>query len=123
MTSNETADLLGRYYEAWGTGDPDKVLAFFSDESVFEDLAFEARFEGAEAIRSFAVMTYAGVPDFRVEPHTVVANGRHAGASWTNTFLVGRKRSGSSSVPAATLVRPKVVTPYRLVPHSAQKLR
>ena len=50
------------YYATWSTGDPDKVIEFFANEAVFEDLAFEAKFEGLDAIRSFAVLTYNGVP-------------------------------------------------------------
>lgn len=73
---------LHEYYATWSAGDPDKVIEFFADGAVFEDLAFEAKFEGLEAIRSFAVLTYNGVPDFRVAPQQIVVNGSHAAASW-----------------------------------------
>jgi steroid delta-isomerase-like uncharacterized protein len=90
--------MLRRYYTAWGTGDPDAVVRFFTEDAVFEDLAFAARFDGAGAIRQFAVITYAGVPDFRVEPEAIVvgANGG-AAAAWTMT---GTHRGDLPGIPA-----------------------
>ena len=73
---------LRDYYTAWTEIEPEKVIAFFANEASFEDLAFEAKFEGLEAIRSFVDLTYSGVPDFRVVPKQIVVNGSHAAASW-----------------------------------------
>ena len=73
---------LRDYYAAWTAGEPDKVMEFFADGAIFEDLAFEAKFEGLDAIRSFVDLTYNGIPDFRVVPQQIVVNGSHAAASW-----------------------------------------
>ena len=55
------ADRSGvrEYYATWSAGDPDKIVEFFADEAVFEDLAFDAKFEGPDAIRSFVDLTMA----------------------------------------------------------------
>ena len=74
--------MLREYYASWATGDPDKVAAFFKDTSVFEDLAFEAKFEGREGVRSFAKLTYSGAPDFKVEPTRILVDGTSAAATW-----------------------------------------
>lgn len=80
--SKQNEERLREYYRAWGGGDPDAVTSFFTEDAIFEDLAFGARFDGRAAIRQFAAITYAGIPDFRVEPETIVATERGAGVAW-----------------------------------------
>ena len=43
----DPTDLMTRYYAAWSRQDADGVMEFFGDRSVFEDLAFEAKFSPA----------------------------------------------------------------------------
>ena len=71
------------YYAIWETANPDKITECFAAEAVFEDLAFDVKFEGLEALRSFVDLTYKGIPDFRVVPQQTVVNGSHAAASWS----------------------------------------
>ena len=82
MNQQAAIDMLRRYYAAWGTGEPDRVAEFFCDDAVFEDLAFEAKFEGLDGVRTFAAITYGGVPDFKVEPDTIIVDGDRAATSW-----------------------------------------
>ena len=84
-------------YTTWSAGDPDRVVEFFADGAVFEDLAFDAKFEGLDAIRSFVDLTYTGVPDFRVVPQQIVVNGSHAAASW---IMSGTHRGDLPGLPA-----------------------
>ena len=77
-----TEDKLREYYAAWGTGNPDLVASFFSSQCMFEDLAFEARFDGQEGVREFARLTYSGIPDFRVVPTQIAIHQSHAGVAW-----------------------------------------
>jgi steroid delta-isomerase-like uncharacterized protein len=91
-------EMLRRYYAAWGTADPDAVVRFFTEDAVFEDLAFAARFDGAAGIRQFAMLTYSGVPDFRVEPEAIVAGaGGRAAAAWV---MSGTHRGDFPGLPA-----------------------
>lgn len=75
--------VLRDYYAAWSRQDPDGVMTFFSADSSFEDLAFAAKFEGLEQIRSFVDLTFAGAPDFEVRPTKIVAGNQEAAAAWT----------------------------------------
>lgn len=90
-------DTLRRYYAAWSTQDADAVMQFFRPDSVFEDLAFEAKFEGIDQIRSFVDLTYAGVPDFRVVPESIVSNGVSAAAAW---IMAGTHSGDMPGLPA-----------------------
>ncbi|MFK7896137.1 MAG: ester cyclase [Myxococcota bacterium] len=86
MTADDPQAFIRDYYAAWGTGDPNQVLRFFSENASFEDLAFEARFEGLDQIRSFAELTYSGAPDFQVIPTNVFTSpDGSAGAEWAMT--------------------------------------
>jgi steroid delta-isomerase-like uncharacterized protein len=80
------ADLetqLRRCYEAWSRQDAGAVMEFFTDVSSFEDLAFAAKFEGLEQIRSFVDLTFAGSPDFKVCPKQIIVGDGMAAAAWT----------------------------------------
>lgn len=89
--------LLRQYYQAWSGQDPAMVLSFFHDDSSFEDLAFGAKFCGLDEIRSFVDITYAGSPDFRVEPTRIVAGSDAAAAAWT---MSGTHRGDLPGLPA-----------------------
>ena len=75
--------LLRDYYQAWSRQDVDSVLEFFTDDSIFEDLAFAAKFQGLDQIRYFVDLTYAGSPDFRVVPNQIIVGDAMAAAAWT----------------------------------------
>lgn len=88
---------LQAYYASWGTGDPNKVAAFFTDNCVFEDLALEARFEGVVGVIQFAKLTYGAIPDFKVEPTHLMVSGKSAAASWV---MSGTHRGDLPGLPA-----------------------
>ncbi len=50
---------------AWTSNDPEKVLALFTDDCVFEDVTFGVVARGKEEICSFAIRASAAVPDFK----------------------------------------------------------
>ena len=75
--------MLEAYYAAWGHGDPDAIAAYFTPDAVFEDVAFDARFEGPEGVRDFARLTFQGVPDFQIAPERITVDGEDAAAWWT----------------------------------------
>ena len=93
----DTTETLRAYYAAWSTGDPDAVAAFFTEDAVFEDRAFEARFEGRDGVRTFAKITYRGVPDFRVEPVRLFVSGDDGAAAW---LMSGTHSGALPNLPA-----------------------
>ncbi|MEO1130271.1 MAG: ester cyclase [Planctomycetota bacterium] len=86
--------MLEMYYAAWCSGDPDAVAAFFENDAVFEDLAFGARFEGLDGVRTFAQITFAGVPDFHITPTQILVDGEQAAAAWTMTGTFAADMAG-----------------------------
>jgi len=102
-------ELIEQYYAAWQPGNADSILAFFTEDAVFEDLAFEARFEGPDQIRAFIDLTYSGIPDFAVKPTHIVVGDGSAAAEWVMSGthqgdLPGLPRTGQAFALRASSV-------------------
>jgi len=61
MATPDLERMFDDWAMAWTSNDPEKVLALFTDDCVFED----AVARGKEEIRSFATRAFAAVPDFK----------------------------------------------------------
>ena len=97
MDPIKTESMLREYYASWGTGNPENIVRYFEETSIFEDLAFQARFEGINGIREFAKLTYNGAPDFKVEPTRIVVQGSSAAAAW---LMSGTHSGDMPNLPA-----------------------
>ena len=64
--SNETR-IASRWIAAWNSHDVERVLDVFTEDVVYEDVAFGVVNHGAAELRAFAAANFAAVPDFRVE--------------------------------------------------------
>jgi hypothetical protein len=68
MASAELQRIADDWATAWSctdSGDPENVLALFTEECVFEDVTFGVVARGTEELRGFANRAFAAVPDFR----------------------------------------------------------
>lgn len=63
------------YMKAWSSGDADALAAFFAEDCVFVDHAFQQTLSGREAVREFVAAAFAAIPDFWVTPGTIVVEG------------------------------------------------
>lgn len=52
---------------AWNSGDGQRMAALFTEDGVYEDFAFERRYQGREAIASWVSLTLQVIPDTRIE--------------------------------------------------------
>jgi steroid delta-isomerase-like uncharacterized protein len=52
---------------AWSTHDPDKVIEFYNDDVVYEDVAFGEVNHGKAELRKFAAEFFQEVPDLKLE--------------------------------------------------------
>ena len=67
--------LVEQHFKAWSSGDIDGIVACFSEECVFEDLALQATFEGHAALREFAAAAFAALPDFQWTATKIFSDG------------------------------------------------
>jgi steroid delta-isomerase-like uncharacterized protein len=61
------AQVLDEWAAAWLAHDTDKILSLYTDDCVYEDVAFGVVQHGKAALRALAVGTFAAIPDFTVE--------------------------------------------------------
>jgi len=67
MANAELERMLDDWVIAWSSsdsGDPERILALFTDDCVFEDVTFGVVAHGKEELRAFANRAFAAVPDF-----------------------------------------------------------
>jgi steroid delta-isomerase-like uncharacterized protein len=67
--------LVEQHFKAWSSGDVEGIVACFTEDCVFEDMALQAKFEGHAALREFAVAVFAALPDFNWVPAKVFNDG------------------------------------------------
>ena len=61
--------------EAWSSQDIERILSFYTDDCIYEDLAVPKINRGKEEIRAFVTDTFAAFPDFKVETKSFFASG------------------------------------------------
>ena len=81
MATSELERMLDDWARAWSSNnssdDPERVLALFVDDCVFEDVTFGVVARGKEELRSFVKGAFAAVPDFKYG-----LTSRFAGSQW-----------------------------------------
>ena len=66
-TPTAVPPIVERWAAAWNAHSPEQMAALFTDDGVYEDLAFEFVWQGKEGIATWVTITLAGAPDTRVE--------------------------------------------------------
>ena len=77
MATADLERLLDEWPMAWSSNDPERVLALFTDDCVFEDVTFGVVARGKAELRSFANGAFTAVPDFQ---YGLIS--RFAGSQW-----------------------------------------
>ncbi|MEN6317830.1 MAG: ketosteroid isomerase-related protein [Syntrophaceae bacterium] len=67
---------------AWNSHDTEKVVSFFTDDCVYEDLAFGQIKRGKEELRAFVNDTFAMVPDTNFEVKSSFISGDGYAVEW-----------------------------------------
>ncbi|HKN38152.1 MAG TPA: ester cyclase [Acidimicrobiia bacterium] len=93
----DNLQLIEQHMKAWSSGDIDGILACFTEDCVFEDMALPARFEGQDALREFAVAVFAALPDFHWSPTTMFGDGARV---CTESHFTGTQTGDFPGIPA-----------------------
>lgn len=97
MATSDLERLLDDWARAWTSNDPERVLALFADDGVFEDVTFGVVARGKEAIRSYASVAFAAVPDFKYEVRSRFAARQWAAIEWA---MSGTHKGDFPGMPA-----------------------
>jgi steroid delta-isomerase-like uncharacterized protein len=74
--------FLNEYTAAWNSHDTEKVVSFFTDDCVYEDLGFFYIKSGKEELRAFINGFFAAFPDTHFEPKSSFISGNWYCAEW-----------------------------------------
>ncbi len=97
--------LVESEFAAWNAHDADKVISFFTDDVVYEDVTFGEIAHGREELRKMAAGFFAAVPDLKFEVVRSHIDRDHGSVEWVFTgtdvglYKTGKKFSvrGSST--------------------------
>jgi steroid delta-isomerase-like uncharacterized protein len=67
---------------AWSTRQADPILAFFTDDCIYENFARQTAYRGKEALRDWLVGTFAAIPDFSLEVLSLFGSGSSVACEW-----------------------------------------
>ncbi len=77
-----TDDLVRREFSAWNAHDADQVASFYTDDVVYEDVAFGLQARGHAEMRKLAADFFAGVPDLKLEIVSNLSTGNRGSVEW-----------------------------------------
>jgi chromate reductase len=100
MATPDVERLLDDWAIAWSSKDgkdPERVLALFVDDCVFEDVTVGAVAHGKEELRTFTNGAFAAVPDFKYRLTRRFATGQWAAIEWE---MSGTHNGDFPGVPA-----------------------
>jgi steroid delta-isomerase-like uncharacterized protein len=81
-TPTAVPPIVERWAAAWNAHSPEQMAALFTDDGVYEDLAFEFVWQGKEGVATWVTITLGGAPDTRVELVYAFQDGDRAAAHW-----------------------------------------
>ncbi|MGZ4787292.1 MAG: ester cyclase [Terriglobales bacterium] len=61
------SDTAKKIFKAWNLHDADKLAAFYTDDVVYEDVAYGDSAHGQAELKKFASDFFAAVPDLKIE--------------------------------------------------------
>jgi steroid delta-isomerase-like uncharacterized protein len=97
MATSDLERMLDDWATAWSSHDPERVLALFTDDCVFEDVTFGVLTRGKDDLRTFASGAFAAVPDIKFELTSRFAAGQWAAIEWV---MSGTHKGDFPGMPA-----------------------
>ena len=97
-SANKT-DIAQAWINGWNSHDPEKLLAIFTPDVMYEDVPFGAVSHGSAELRKFAASEFEGSPDLHVELGSSSIHGEQGSIEWTfsgtdkGIFKTGKKFS------------------------------
>jgi steroid delta-isomerase-like uncharacterized protein len=113
--------FMTHVYETVRAGDLDGVVDLFAEACLFIDVTQPEPSQGRVAFRAYMEETFAGMPDFRPESWTFIAEGDHVAAELVLTGTHAGSFMGYA--PTGRMVRWPASAFYTLNPEHDQVIR
>jgi steroid delta-isomerase-like uncharacterized protein len=97
--SDTGAAVAERWIAGWNSHNPDKMLPLFTDDILYEDVAFGEVSHGKAEVRKFILSEIEGVPDLQLKLVRADIRDGHGTIEWTfsgtdkDVFKTGKKFS------------------------------
>jgi steroid delta-isomerase-like uncharacterized protein len=75
-------EFMRQAFAAWSSHDPDKVVSFYTDDIVYEDVAYGVVNHGRSELRKFAADFFEAVPDLKLEVISTSLHKGHGAVEW-----------------------------------------
>ena len=98
--TTEVKTMVNEYMAAWNAHDINKILSFFAEGCVFEDLALGVVSNGKKELAAFLPSRFVDIPNVRFDLKSVFGSGAWLGMEWvmSGTFA-------HSSIPGMPATR------------------
>jgi len=80
--ARNTKKIIDDYIAAWNSHDANKILSFFTDDGVIDDLALGKVSNGKKELDNIIKSTLIDVPDVKFEEKSFFVAGGWAGQEW-----------------------------------------
>jgi steroid delta-isomerase-like uncharacterized protein len=94
-----TTDVAEKWISGWNSHNPDTMLPLFTDDILYEDVAFGETSHGKAEVRKFIVSEIEGVPDLELKLVRADIHNGHGTIEWTfsgtdrDVFKTGKRFS------------------------------
>jgi steroid delta-isomerase-like uncharacterized protein len=98
-TADRDATIAEKWIAAWNSHSPEKMLPVFTDDVLYEDVAFGEVSHGSAELRKFAASEFDGVPDLELKLLRANVQSGHGTIEWVfsgtdkGVFNTGKKFS------------------------------
>ena len=76
------SEFMRQAFGAWNSHDPDKVVSFYTDDIVYEDVAYGVVNHGRSELHKFASGFFEAVPDLKLEVISTSLYKGHGAVEW-----------------------------------------
>jgi steroid delta-isomerase-like uncharacterized protein len=81
-SKDQGSALAEKWIAAWNSHDPEKMVPLFTDDVVYEDVAFGEMSHGSAELRKFFLSELEGVPDLELKLQGANLQGGHGTIEW-----------------------------------------
>jgi steroid delta-isomerase-like uncharacterized protein len=77
------AKMLENYFTAWNLHDVERILSFFTDDCLYEDVALKRIVRGKAELKALLESVFADITGFKMEIKSVFSAGSWGAGEWT----------------------------------------
>ena len=89
------SDVIRELVTAISSHDVERIAFLFTEDCLYEDVAFQSKMYGTEALKAGYKRTFMSIPDFKLKLDTLFITENWVGSEWvmTGTLVTGNEFS------------------------------